>query len=62
MSEVVELQRIALDVVQLVFGLAAFHPKVNRVGPVTFANRPDMFRRDIGGKKKQIVEREDRMT
>src|SRR5579864_6643665 len=38
MSEIVELQTVAVDVVQFVFDLATFHPKVNRVGPVAFAN------------------------
>jgi len=59
--KVVELQRIALDIVQLILGLAASHPKVNRVGPVAFANRADVASWNIGGKKKQVVERENRM-
>src|SRR5580704_4491707 len=59
--EVVELQRIALDVVQLVFDLAALYPEINGVGPIAFASRADMAGRDIGRNKKYVVEREDRM-
>src|SRR5277367_1914149 len=59
--EVVELQPIALDVVQLVLDLAALHPEVNGVGPIAFASRTDVARRYVGGNKKYVVEREDRV-
>src|SRR5580692_10798716 len=59
--EVVELQRIALEVVQLVVDLAALHPDANGVGPLAIASRAEMARRDIGRNKKYVVEREDRV-
>src|SRR5208282_4349666 len=62
MEQVLQLQRVTLEVVELIFRAAAGHAEVGRIGPITFTNRPDMAAGNISRKEKEIVKREGRMV
>src|SRR6516225_12362872 len=55
-EQIVELTRIAADVVELIVETAAVEAEIDGIGPVAFADGPNMAAGRAGRQKEEIVE------
>ena len=61
-QQIGHLAEVVFDIVKLILKPGAVEAKVDRVGPVALADRPNMAAGSAGRKEEDIVVGEDRMV